>query len=403
MAPLETSIIRILLFAPGAVLGVFVLHQVVLCLLSVVALLRRPPAGSQAADTRFAVLVPAHDEAALIEGTVRSILAAQAPGGPLELFVIADNCTDDTARVAAAAGARVLERQDLLLRGKPHALDWAIGRLDLARYDALAIVDADTHVHPEFFVRMAAHLARGRRALQGYFGVQNPDCNWLTRLSLMPAALKFRLQFPGKDLAGLSCPLAGNGMCFDIGIIRSYGWKAYSLTENWEYWAQLALAGVRVAAAPDAVIYSQVADSLAAGRSQRLRWMKGRIDTLRSYGGALIARGLREPSVMKLEAAVELARPSHANLFFWSLAYAAAATALAFGHDLARAPATLAIVILAAQLACFLAAFVWDRPPARAWLALLMVPWYLAWKLAISFNGIRTLRDRRWIRTRRNE
>lgn len=393
-----------LLAAMGVLLAIFVAHAVVLCLASLVAhAMKHGDAPARSTDVRFAVLVPAHDEEQLVRGTVRSILQADYPRQLITLVVIADNCRDGTARVAREAGATCLERTDDVRRGKPHALDWAIAQLDLDAFDALVVIDADTLVDGKFFRRMAAHLADGERALQGYFGIANAGQSWLTRLSFVPAALKYRLSFPGKRLLGLSCPLAGNGMCFEIGIIREFGWRAYSLTENWEYWSQLALRGIRVGVAADAIIYSEVARTLALGETQRMRWMKGRIGTLCDYGGKLLASGITGPSLLKLDAVIELARPSHAMLLVWNVAYLAAAWLLSL-WDAALFPfAAFAAVLLALQALYILAGFLSDRPPPGAWLALLMVPWYLAWKLMVSMRALTTMRDRSWIRTRRND
>jgi cellulose synthase/poly-beta-1,6-N-acetylglucosamine synthase-like glycosyltransferase len=250
---------------------------------------------------------------------------------------------------------------------------------------------------------MAGHLAAGERALQGYFGISNPGQSWLTRLGFIPAALKYRLCFPGKRLLGLSCPLAGNGMCFEIGIIREFGWRAYSLTENWEYWSQLALRGIRVGVAADAIIYSEVARTLALGETQRMRWMKGRIATLRTYGKKLLTSGITEPSLLKLDAAIELARPSHAMLLVWNIGYLAVAWLLGVWNAALIPFAAFAAVLLALQALYIFAGILSDRPPPGAWLALLMVPWYLIWKLMVSLRALATMRDRSWIRTRRND
>jgi cellulose synthase/poly-beta-1,6-N-acetylglucosamine synthase-like glycosyltransferase len=392
-----------ILLLPGLLLALFVGHGFLTFLLSLVALASKRGAAALApSETRFVVLVPAHDEELLIEQTVRGILDADV-AGRVDLVVIADNCSDGTAEIARSSGARCLERKDETRKGKPYALDWAIRQLDLADYDALVIIDADTRIHKDFFSAMSGHLGRGSKVLQGYFGVLNPDQNWLTRLSLLPATLKFKLHFPGKELLGLSCPLAGNGMCFAIDVIKRYGWNAYSLTENWEYWAMLTLEGLVVSSARDAVIYSQVAKSLDAAQSQRLRWMRGRIDVARSYGRRLLLAGLLEPSAVKLDAFVELSKPTHALLLLWSLAYLAI-TGLAWSLDRAYvAPATLAAAILVAYFIPLFSAFVLDRPPLKTWLALLMVPRYLLWKLLLSARGVIASGERAWTRTRRHE
>jgi cellulose synthase/poly-beta-1,6-N-acetylglucosamine synthase-like glycosyltransferase len=397
--------ILIALWMLGACLGFFVLYQSLLAVVSLLPAARRRAALAPAAappSTRFAVLVPAHDEEILIRGTVRSILEAAYPEGAIELFVIADNCTDQTAAVAQAAGAHCLVRTDEHRRGKPYALNWAIQQLALSRYDALVIIDADTRVDSQFFRAMARHLEAGADALQGYFDVLNPDDSWLTRLSVIPATMKFRLHFPGKELLRLSCPLAGNGMCFRIDVIRRFGWEAYSLTENWEYWAQLILAGIRTGSAPDARIYSQDTASLTAGQSQRVRWMTGRMDTLRSYGGRLLSGGMRRPSAALLDAVVELARPSHAMLMVWSIVHLGGAVILTMVYPAGWPVLALSVAIMAAQLAHIILAIALERPPLRTWLSLLMVPWYLAWKTVISVQALLRPGNRAWKRTQRH-
>ena len=109
-----------------------------------------PALQSPEAEKSAAVVILAHDEAGVIETTVQSVVLAQAPGDAL--YVIADNCSDDTAMIAAQAGACVLERQGESITGKGAALKWFVmqkGDL-LERYDLVVILDADNHVAPEF-------------------------------------------------------------------------------------------------------------------------------------------------------------------------------------------------------------------------------------------------------------
>lgn len=393
------SLLDILLLVPGIALGVFAAHQVLLLLLSLIWHARRRAPLSAAQDKRFVIIVPAHNEELLIGETVDSILGANYPREKLHLIVVADNCSDGTANVVRAHGATAFERHDTTKRGKPYALDWIIRQLDLNAYDALVIIDADTKIHADFFTKMAGHLAQGHQALQGYFGVQNPDENWLTRLSLLPGTLKFKLHFPGKELVGLSCPLAGNGMCFDIGLIKKYGWHAFSITENWEYWVLLTLDGVRVGSAPDAIIYSQVAKSLQSGETQRMRWMRGRIQTLMQYGGRLLA-GLKPK---RIDALLELAKPSHAMYLMWSMAYLLLTGALWYFGQAHLAPFALALALVGQQVLFLIIGFAIDRPPWRTWVALLMVPWYVIWKLLVSLRGLAGIRDKTWVRTKRHK
>jgi 1,2-diacylglycerol 3-beta-glucosyltransferase len=398
------TILEVLLLVPGLILALFGAYQVGLLLLSLAYnfLHRRDMLVTSPPSKRFVVIVPAHNEELLIGRTVDSILGSNYPRELLHLVVIADNCDDATASIVREHGGTCFERTDLEKRGKPYALDWTIRQLDLNAYDGLIIIDADTEIHREFLARMDAYLKRGHQALQGYFGVQNPDQNWLTRLALLPGTLKFKLHFPGKELVGLSCPLAGNGMCFDIGLIKKYGWHAFSITENWEYWVLLTLDGVRVGSAPEAIIYSQVAKSLKSGETQRMRWMRGRIGILLGYGGRLLRRGLLDFDPRKIDAVLELAKPSHAMYLAWSILYLAATAALWFWGGTGYWQFILAQAIVGSQLAFLILGFAIDRPPWRTWVALLMVPWYVAWKLVVSLKGLLGLRDRTWVRTKRH-
>lgn len=395
--------LHIVLGSLGGLLAFCTAYQLLWMIASIPSLFRparRDEEGGPA--TRFAVLIPAHDEETLIGETVRSLLGSSYPESLRRVFVIADNCSDRTAEVAAAAGARVLVRNNPQLRGKPHALAWAIDQLDLDQYDAVVIVDGDTAVDAVFLTAMDAHVRRGAHAIQGYYGVLNPDENWLTRLSLVPAAIKFRLHFPGKLAFGLSCPLAGNGMCFSREVIARFGWNAFSLTENWEYYIILTLHGYVVSSAPEAVIYAQVARSLKLGETQRMRWMKGRIETLQKYWRPLVGQGLLDPSPVKLDALVELARPSYSMLFIWSVGYLMACAVLTIAGLVNTGWLVAAGVMVAAQAGYILAGVAVGRPSPATWLALASVPFYLGWKLAVSLKGLLTIKDKAWVKTTRH-
>lgn len=392
-----------LLVGVGAALAVPVAYQTVLALLSIPDLVRGAPPRRLAGQARFAILIPAHDEEGMISGAVESVVASNYPRDRQRVFVVADNCTDGTAERARSAGATALERHDTSKRGKPYALNWALKQICQDDFDALVIMDADTVMDPYFLAAMEQHLIAGEQAIQGYFGIMNPDENWLTRLGTLPATVKFRLHFPGKRLLGLSCPLAGNGMVFSMKLIKKFGWEVYSITENWEYYVMLAQNGYRVTPAPEAVIYSQVARSLKLGQTQRVRWMQGQMDILGRYKRALVRQAIRERSVIALDVLVELGKPSHAMLLAWTTIYLAACAlwAVVEGHG-----STLlllgAAVLLWLQIAYFLAGLALERPPLRTWLALGMVPWYLMWKMFINLRALIGSKDPRWVKTTRN-
>jgi cellulose synthase/poly-beta-1,6-N-acetylglucosamine synthase-like glycosyltransferase len=382
----------------GAVLGAFVLHEIVLFFASIVYWRRQPrQVASVPAKARFAVIVPAHNEELLIGDVVDSIERSEYPSALRETLVIADNCNDGTAAIARARGAKVFERNDSVKRGKPYALQWLLQQIDLNRYDAFVIIDADTVVDPRFFAAMNASLSRGNKVIQGYFGVMNPDESWLTRLSILPGVLKYKLQYPGKMLFGHSCPLTGNGMCFAAEIFKRYGWNAFSIAENWEYYIKLTLDGWVVTSATDATIYSQVTPQLRTARTQRMRWTKGRITTLQQYWKPLLRGSFGRDGGVKFDALLELARPSHSMLLIWSLLFCALSAGLLSLGWASTAWLWAALAILGSQFMFFLSGLIVQRAPLRTWMALFMVPPYLAWKLSVSAAAMVGLRDLRWV------
>jgi len=111
----------------------------------------RAGVGGEAPPLNLAIVVPAHNEAAGIAACIQSLCACESGGGTLTVVVVADNCEDDTAARAEAAGARVLVRHDPDRRGKGYALDFAFRQLLNEPFDAFMVVDADTRVEPNLF------------------------------------------------------------------------------------------------------------------------------------------------------------------------------------------------------------------------------------------------------------
>jgi cellulose synthase/poly-beta-1,6-N-acetylglucosamine synthase-like glycosyltransferase len=292
---------------------------------------------------------------------------------------------------------------DLEKRGKPYAINWLISNIDLDEHDAYVIIDADTTVDVNFFQKMNISLNREDKVVQGYFGVMNPDENWLTRLSILPGILKYYLHFPAKNRLGLSCPLAGNGMCFHKSIFIEHGWNAFSIAENWEYYIQLALSGQKVVSNEEAVIYSQVANNLSSGVAQRQRWQSGRMDTVSRYWKDLINKFLKEREFYLIDALIEVVRPSHAILFFGSIIYLCITVILLLAADNGFISLFIfSAVIVLSQVVFYLYGLVLQKAPLKTWLSLLMVPYYLLWKFLISVKGAWKKKGNEWIRTKRH-
>ena len=370
-----------------------------LLLLTAAALLgpRRAPAAGPA-RRRFALLVPAHDEEALLPRLLASVRAVDYPADRLDVYVVADNCTDRTAAVAHAAGARVYERTDEAERGKGYALRWLLGRIRAAgeRYDAFVVVDADSVIARNFFRRMDARLERGSAVVQAYYTVLNVGESPLAALRFAALAAVHYLRPLGRTALGLSCGLKGNGMCFAAPVLERFGWDWFTLAEDVELHLALVEQGIRVDFAYETTVLADMPVSFRQAESQNARWEQGRIEMLRRYGPRLVADALRRRSFLRLDAVIEQLIPP------LSVPFALAGAVLLVGAALRRPlPMALALFGLGGQVAYLLAALRLARAPARAYRALGYAPIYIAWKVALYGRALGARGATRWVRTAR--
>lgn len=348
---------------------------------------------------RFAFLIPAYNEEGLISQCVQSLVVMDYPAHLRRIIVIADNSTDGTARLAREAGAECMERSDTSLRGKPHALAWAIRQLRLSEVDACVIVDADTAVAPGFARGLAALAPLDRIAVQAYIGTLNEWDNWLTRLAGVLARCRYEFSYVLRDKAGLNCPLTGNGMCIGRGLLQRHGWQAFSLTENWELYARYTAEGIPVRFARNARLFTQQVLSMQQGQIQRSRWSAGRTWVLREWGMRIL-RSNRTSLLDKFATLTELAAFSPVL----HLTAAAAIVTLALALPL---PAHLWIAgAAAASLASHAIATVvvmFRHPePAATFSAFARLPVYATWRVSVAARTLLVPSNGEWRKTERN-
>jgi 1,2-diacylglycerol 3-beta-glucosyltransferase len=361
-------------------------------------LTREPPGTPAAPRLRFAVVIPAHDEEVLLGTALASWQQVDYPPDLYTIFVIADNCTDRTADIAQGSGAVCLERREPASPGKGQALAWALGRLPLAEYDAVAFVDADCTVNVSFLAAMNDRLLAGARVVQGFDGVLNPDESMLTRLMHITNVMKNLLFMHAKDRLGLSVQLMGTGMCFASDTLRSLEWRAFSVGEDVEQSVHLARGGIRVRFEPRAVVYAQEASSLGQAYSQRIRWASSRMQLV-GEGARLLRAGIRRQDLHLADAGISLLTPNYALLANVTVMGLLAAVVLSGGTGaLMWWYGTLAT----AQVALLGAGVALSGLSLRGLGSVAFAPVFLAWKLVVDLVALVTLRRTRWTRTRRS-
>jgi cellulose synthase/poly-beta-1,6-N-acetylglucosamine synthase-like glycosyltransferase len=374
--------------------------------------LRRGRGGGQPhgpPQTTFAVLVPAHDEEAVIRDTLRSLASLDYPADLVSVHVVADHCSDDTVALARADGVDVLEHEDPEPRGKGPALGWAIERLRERgrRHDAVVVVDADSLVDPAFLRVIDARLGRGDQVVQAYYAVRNAETSTSAGLRAAALAVRHYLRPLGRCEIGASCGLFGNGMAFSAPIADRFRFSAH-LTEDAELQMELLLDGVLVAFAPDAIVRAEMPDSFAAARSQHERWERGRADVARRYLPRLVEHLRRPPPGLRRRVVVD-AIFDQTTPPFSLLAAATAGCSLAAVlpvrggvRRLVRAERVVAGAVVVTQIACVGSALRMTAAPRAVYRSLLAAPALVAWKLILLGRVALRPGSVAWTRTARN-
>ena len=345
------------------------------------------------------VLVPAHNEEQGIASTVAQILQADYASGQIRVVVIADNCTDGTATVARQAGAQVVERTDLVNRGKGQALGWALRehRVLFAGSGLLAIIDADMNVEAGFFAAMAQLFRlESIQVAQGRYVISNPARGVLSAIGFASYCYVNHVRPAGRCFWGGTADLKGSGMMFRTDFLLARGWTAHSIAEDIQLGKELMLEGVPVAFAQDAIVSSDIPATLAQVQVQQARWEGGKHHVIASVIPRALAALWRRPSLLLLDGMLDMLVPSLAVVALLDVC------GLALGWW--AIPATMPV--FAGSLAVFAAAvltgLLLNRAPAGVYLRLVSAPVFLLWKLLLLARLAIRPPETTWNRTPRD-
>lgn len=259
----------------------------------------------------FALLVAAHNEEDVIGNIVDSLKCLDYPKDLYDIFVIADNCTDNTAATAREHGAIVYERKDNTKRGKGYALEWMFEKIFSMgkKYDAVSIFDADNLVSKNFLIEMNSKMEEGYKVVQGYLDSKNPDDSWITQSYSVAFWSSNRLFQLSRANLGLSNQIGGTGFSIDTDVLKEIGWGATCLTEDLEFTCKLILNGKKVGWAHDAIIYDEKPITLKQSWNQRKRWMQGFTDVASRFFFKLIKKAIKDRDFIAFDCALYTIQP----------------------------------------------------------------------------------------------
>lgn len=391
-------VVDILLYA-GLLLLAIPVGTMVVSILSAVFLPTKPLPLSTGPRSPLAVLIPAHDEALVITATLDSIRPQLAAGD--RIVVIADNCTDDTAAIARAAGAEVLERHDTVRRGKGYALDHGVRHLEAQPPEVVLFVDADCDVKPGAIDTLARRCQHSGRPVQAVYdmllGADNP-----TVPPISAFAWKLRVMICPLGMHNLGCAtfLMGSGMALPWALARDLPLASGQLVEDMLMTLDLARRGSPPVMCPQALVTSEFPVSRAGASSQRTRWEHGHLGMIVSQGPRLLSEILRGVGAGLLPLTLDLCVPPKALLVMLLLS-AVLLSALGAVIGASVGPLVVALVLVGLFMGSVWLA--WARfgrdivPPSEAFRVLKYVfakiPLYLRFLVHRQVEWVRSKRD----------
>ena len=264
----------------------------------VVSLFWREPKHKPEKPARYAILIAARNEEAVLPYLLQSIRAQDYPAERITTYVVADNCTDRTAEAAEANGARVYRRFDRSRIGKGYALhdllDWIRRGDGLEQYDAFLIFDADNLLCPDYISKINRTYSDGFEAFHGYRNTKNFGDIWISSAYALWYLHDSVHLNAARMMLGTTCAVTGTGFGFTRALLeRIDGWSFFTLTEDVEFDNWCAVNGVRIGFCREAMLYDEQASTFAQSWKQRIRWTQGGLQVSLLYAGRQLRGMLR--------------------------------------------------------------------------------------------------------------
>jgi cellulose synthase/poly-beta-1,6-N-acetylglucosamine synthase-like glycosyltransferase len=360
---------------------------------------KKESTNSPESRPKVAILMPAHNEATVISQTLKTLLPQLKADD--KLIAIADNCSDDTAKIARELGATAIERQDSERRGKGYALDYGLKFIETEPPEAVILVDADCICQPDSIDQIAHLAVAENRPVQAlYLMEQPPKPGPRDAVSGLAFMVKNLVRPRGLNRLGLPCLLTGTGMAFPWSVIRQASLASGNIVEDLQLGLDLAIAGHAPRFCGDAKVTGILPQQQEAAKSQRTRWEHGYLQTLFAQVPQMLTAGLTQKRFDLFALGLELCVPPLSFLvMIWAGGAIVALSAMIIGAS------SLPALIFAIQgLLIFLsivaawAKFGRESLPA---VTLLAVPLYLLWKIPL-YLAFLFKPQTKWVRTERD-
>ncbi|MDD3187068.1 MAG: glycosyltransferase family 2 protein [Bacilli bacterium] len=252
--------------------------------------------GKHKPKNKIAILVASRNEETVIGKLVDSLLKQNYPRSLYEVYVIPNNCTDNTDQAARDAGASIIECKHKV-SSKGEVLKHVFDVLLKKDYDAFIVFDADNIVHPNFLSRMNDALCEGYEVAQGFRDSKNPNDNWISGgYSLFYWGQNIFFSKARMSMNG-SASINGTGFMVKRTVLEQYGFNPSTMTEDIEFTAQCALNGKQIVFVEDAITYDEQPFNFKVSWKQRKRWSIGTYQCLVKYSWKLFKASIKKRSL----------------------------------------------------------------------------------------------------------
>lgn len=274
----------------------------------VFAFIKRRQVKKYEIKNKFAVLIAARDEANVIGNLLESLNKQNYPKEFYDVYVIPNNCTDNTKEISLSKNAKIIECNHHV-KSKGEALQYAFDELKENDYKAYLIFDADNIVHPDFIKEMNSCLNNGYGVAQGFRDSKNPEDSWIS----CSYSLHYMIQNTFVNLSRMnirqSSFINGTGFMISKDVIEKYGYEAHTMTEDIEFTVKSSVNNCKIAFVEDAITYDEQAVNMRASFKQRKRWSIGTIQCLGLYLKPILKTLITKRRFVCLDSLVFLVAP----------------------------------------------------------------------------------------------
>ncbi len=248
----------------------------------------------------FAILIPARNEEKVIGNLIDSLNNLDYPKDKYQVYVIPNNCSDNTSKEAIKHGAGIIEC-NIKTRTKGEVLQYAFQKLKNKKIDAYLIFDADNVVDKNFLIHANNYLEMGYKVGQGFRDAKNPSDNWISgSYAIFYLIQNVFFNHSRVNLKG-SSSLNGTGLMIKKSLINSRGFKTLSLTEDMEFSGQCALENEKIAFMENAITYDEYPNNFKTAWKQRKRWSAGVLECQRLYSLKLFKNFFKNHNLASLD------------------------------------------------------------------------------------------------------